>query len=145
MDNFSPAASWLVKVSSDVGSAEVLLREGYIENSCFHAQQACEKTLKAYLSLHEDEPEWTHDLRKLCKTCMRYDAEFEAVLDDASELTQFISRTRYPGDDSYSEWDAQEALEIVRQIYEFTLPRIQALEQALEEEQGQGDPAMRMQ
>jgi len=64
---------------------------------------------------------------------MFYDAQFDAVLDDASELTKFISRTRYPGDEAFDAQDAEEAIETVRLIYDFTLPRIQALERTLDE------------
>jgi HEPN domain-containing protein len=126
MAEFSPASAWLQKVSDDMKSAKILLREGLITNSCYFSQQAGEKLLKAYLSLHE-EPEWTHDLLRLCKKCIQYDADFEAIMDDASDLTDYATHTRYPGDESYDEQDAEDAIEKVRLIYEFTLPRIQAL------------------
>lgn len=145
MDDFNPAERWLAKVAEDMKSAQVLLREGLIANSCYFSQQAGEKILKAYLSLHEGEPAWTHNLGELCKDCTHHDAEFEAISDDASDLTYYATHTRYPGDESFKEQDAQEAIEKVQMIYDFTLPRIQALEQALEEEREQSGPTMRMQ
>jgi hypothetical protein len=54
-------------------------------------------------------------------------------LEDASDLTDYATHTRYPGDESYSEQDAEGAIEKVRLIYEFTLPRIEALEGILKE------------
>jgi len=126
MDDFNPAERWLSKVAEDMKSAQVLLREGLTANSCYHSQQAGEKILKAYLSLREDEPAWTHNLGELCKDCMEHDPQFESILDDASDLTEYATHTRYPGDESFSEQDAEDAIEKVRLIYEFTLPRIRA-------------------
>ena len=140
MDHYNPAEPWLAKALDDMGSAKVLLREGFIANSCYHSQQAGEKLLKAYLSLHEEEPAWTHNLGQLCKDCMEYDSEFETIADDASDLTEYATHTRYPGDDSFSERHAEDAIEKVRLIYEFALPRIRALEQALD----QSGPTMQM-
>jgi len=144
MDSYNPADRWLAKVAEDMKSAQVLLREGLTANSCYFSQQTAEKLLKAYLSLHEDEPAWTHNLGELCKDCMDYDAEFGTIIDDASELTFYATHTRYPGDESFSEQDAEEAIEKVRLIYEFTLPRIRALEQTFANEHEQSGPTMQM-
>jgi len=129
MDNNSLAAPWLAKVSEDMRSAEVLLREGLIATSCYHSQQAGEKLLKAFLALFLDEPPWTHNLGELCKNCMDYDVAFETVLDDASDLTGFATRTRYPGDESFDTQDAEEAIEKAGRIFMFVQARIQAFEQ----------------
>jgi len=146
MDSYSPAKRWLTKVDEDMKSAQVLLREGLTANSCYFSQQAGEKLLKAYLSLCEDEPAWTHNLEELCKDCMDYNAEFRLIIDDAAELSFYATTTRYPGDESFSEQDAKEAIEKVQLIYEFTLPRIQVLERSLAEQSEQSSgPTMQMQ
>ena len=129
MDNFDLAHRWLAKAAEDMRSAEVLLREDLISNSCYHSQQAAEKILKAYLALFLEEPPYTHNLGQLCKHCMDYDESFKTILNDASDLTEFAAQTRYPGDELYCAEDAENAIKMVQLIHEFTLPRINRLEQ----------------
>ncbi|MDR3314192.1 MAG: HEPN domain-containing protein [Oscillospiraceae bacterium] len=127
MDNFDWIELWIEKASEDIRSAEVLLRETLHANSCYHAQQAGEKILKAYLSLCDGSAAWTHNVGTLCKDCMKFNGAFSAILDDASDLTDYATQTRYPGDESFSEQDAKGAIEKARLIFDFSLPRIRAL------------------
>lgn len=82
-----------------------------LDTVCFHAQQAVERSLKAILALHEVEYPWRHDLGELLELVrplaselipfehrilpmtpyaveVRYDEEFEPILDEASEALE---------------------------------------------------------
>jgi len=48
-------ANWIALARRDVQAADVLRHHGIYEESCFHAQQAAEKALKAFLSLPQEE------------------------------------------------------------------------------------------
>jgi len=63
---------------------------------CFHAQQAAEKYLKAFLVSHGFDPERTHDLAALIHACERFDSSLGALRDDCSALTDYAVDARYP-------------------------------------------------
>ena len=63
---------------------------------CFHAPQAVEKYLKAFLVCKGVRPERTHDLRALVIRCADFDAEFLALETDCSRLNSFAVDIRYP-------------------------------------------------
>ena len=58
---------WLVRADEDFGLAKQLVLENspYIHAICFHAQQAAEKYLKAFLVHSNVEFPKTHDIDKL--------------------------------------------------------------------------------
>lgn len=64
----------------------------------FHAQQAVEKALKAFLALHDTPFRKTHDLVELGRQCVSIDAGLESQLRAAAPLTEYAWRYRYPGD-----------------------------------------------
>ncbi len=74
---------------------------------CFHAQQASEKFLKAYLAYHDVDFPRTHDLDFLLLECQKIDKEAFQI--DFKSLTDFGVSIRYP-DDFYIP-DEKEALE----------------------------------
>jgi len=63
--------SWLRKVETDLRSADADLAADppIPEDVLFHSQQAVEKAIKAYLTLHQIPFRKTHDLRLLVKSC----------------------------------------------------------------------------
>ena len=74
---------------------------------CFHAQQASEKFLKAYLAYHDVDFPRTHDLDFLLIECQKIDKEAFQI--DFKSLTDFGVSVRYP-DDFYIP-EEKEALE----------------------------------
>ncbi len=56
--------SWLAKAENDLLNIENNMRGNRVpwDTVCFHAQQAAEKLLKAFLVFHETVPPRTHDL-----------------------------------------------------------------------------------
>jgi HEPN domain-containing protein len=59
--------SWLKKASQDLRAASILVEEEFDDynTSAFHAQQASEKFLKAFLVRHQVEFPKTHDIKEL--------------------------------------------------------------------------------
>jgi len=118
------AQRWLEKSASDLHSAELLLNGGELANSCYHAQQAGEKALKAYLTQFEPEVPYTHNLELLCKMCIRYDDSFDTLFLVSSDLTDYATTTRYPGDDSIDAEEAEECIQKAGRIFTFIQERI---------------------
>jgi len=62
---------------------------------CFHAQQAAEKYLKAFLAYHGRPVPNTHDVKRLVEQCVAIDGLFGSLLDAAESLTPFGVEIRY--------------------------------------------------
>lgn len=69
-DRRSHASAWIAKARSDRLAARRLLEaSGPFDAVCFHAQQACEKALKAVLAFADMEIPRTHNLEELQVRC----------------------------------------------------------------------------
>jgi len=100
-------------------------RWGYFRASCFHAQQAIEKLLKAYLLLKTNRYPFIHDITELIRNCMSIDGEFEYLLEiKADKLDKYYVGTRYPPILSVSKEEAEEAVDIARKAREFIIRKI---------------------
>ena len=87
---------WLRKAESDLATLERMLQSQVaLDTACFHAQQAAEKLLKAYLIWREVDFPFTHNLSTLLLQCQAYDAEFSSLLTTAERLTPNAIRVRY--------------------------------------------------
>ena len=91
---------WFKKAEQDLFTIEALLK---LENCppeicCFHAQQAAEKYLKAYLISKQVSFPKIHDLIKLVLFCTNVNPTFSALQNIALELTDYAVTPRYPDD-----------------------------------------------
>jgi HEPN domain-containing protein len=103
-------SNWLYRANEDISVIKSLVESGtqyYTSTICFHAQQACEKFLKAYLAYHDIDFPKTHDVDYLLERCKEIDKEAFEI--DVKSLTDFGVSVRYP-DDFYIP-DVKEALE----------------------------------
>ncbi len=109
---------WIIRASEDIDAAEALLEAGGPWNPiCFHAQQAAEKYLKAFLAFHNKNIGKIHQLDSLASDCEAIDKEFITLREDAIHLTHFYISTRYPADiPTYGKTDAKHALEAARRL-----------------------------
>lgn len=71
----------------------------------FHAQQAAEKTVKAYLAFKGELPPHTHDLGDLIERCQRYWPSFSQFMLEGQQLTDLAVDSRY---EEFIAEDAQE-------------------------------------
>ena len=98
-DERSHARAWLKKAESDRLAARRLLEaDGPFDAVCFHAQQACEKALKAVLAAAGTEIPRTHNLEELQVRSVRLlSASSASILEslDLSELTPYAVESRY--------------------------------------------------
>lgn len=89
---------WLNKAEQDLEAAKILIeqRKPLLFNACFHAQQAAEKFIKAYLTWKQFDIPRTHNIRALLKIVKKLDEELALTLMDATILTPYGVEIRYP-------------------------------------------------
>ncbi|MCL5278682.1 MAG: HEPN domain-containing protein [Planctomycetes bacterium] len=93
-------ARWLEKAEDDWRLCHRLITDAqsYAEATAFHAQQAVEKYLKAFLTWHQVEFPKTHDIKRLLKLAGIQDPSLAEELSDAADLTAYAVEYRYPGE-----------------------------------------------
>jgi len=119
--------AWCEKARRDLITAQNGLldtREVFPDIICFHAQQAAEKYLKAYLVFLDQEFPRTHALEDLVLIATSIDAVAKNLFTIASELTPYAVEIRYPDSPSPSSEDAHEALESAESIRDYVLEKI---------------------
>ncbi len=88
--------------------------------SCFHAQQAAEKALKALLAwLSEDAIPRTHDLMLLSGLVADRGGPVPADPEGLEVLTRHAVRSRYPGAEMPGVQDADEATRLAESVVTF--------------------------
>jgi HEPN domain-containing protein len=121
---------WIIKADNDITIAgkDLATDSPVTDAICFHAQQAAEKYLKAYLVSKGIEPEKTHKIEKLIQTCMSFDVTF-LTLKDTEILTEYAVEFRYP-DDFYipSIDETKEAYGLAIKVKEFVLGKIKKVD-----------------
>jgi HEPN domain-containing protein len=103
-------SNWLFRANEDIAVINNLIKAGaefYTSTICFHAQQASEKFLKAFLAFHNIDFPRTHDVDFLLKECRKIEADAFNI--DIKSITDFGVSVRYP-DDFYVP-DVKESLE----------------------------------
>lgn len=119
--------AWLTKAALDLraGEGDLVLEPPIPEDAMFHAQQAAEKVLKAFLAWYDEPFRKTHDLRELGRQCVRIDPALDTACSKAEALTPFAWQFRYPEEPSApSVQEAKEALALAREVYETILGRL---------------------
>ncbi len=86
---------WLRKAESDLIALDAAAEAGALDAASFHAQQAVEKSLKAYLISAQVEFPFTHNLSKLVELCATAHAGFASLLDVVEPLTPYAVQLRY--------------------------------------------------
>ena len=113
--------SWLSKGGKDLAAAEYELQADppFADDIVFHAQQAAEKSLKAFLSWHRVPFRKTHNLIELGEACSRIDQSLESLLRRAAPLTEYAWKFRYPGDpQGATAEEAAAALATAREVFD---------------------------
>ncbi len=121
------ADRWLAKAYTDLRVAEKLLELG--EDPwviVFHAQQAVEKALKAYLVLRDKHFGKTHNLARLIDLCSEVDQGFKRLYEiSVDELYPLSIEARYPDTDTeVTVKEAEEALKRAKAAIEFITKKI---------------------
>ena len=106
---------WVRFALDDLRVAELALADDppLTGASLFHAQQAVEKALKAFLIASDRPYPLTHDLDRLLSLCAAIDKSL-ATLSGIEELTDFAATSRYPGAKDPGDYGARSWLDRAR-------------------------------
>jgi HEPN domain-containing protein len=116
---------WLLKAESDLTAAKLCLaQEQALDTACFHAQQATEKSLKAYLTAHNVDFPFTHNLEKLVELCSANDAAFLSIKGLAQSLTPYAVELRYDAEFWPPTTTARQAMDSAITIRDFVMDRL---------------------
>ena len=124
---------WLLKAESDLRTAQILIKDENppTDSICFHAQQAVEKLLKAYLTYLDIKAPKTHDIATLLELCLSVDEKFKELdQEKLEELTFYAVEIRYP--DAFYQPSIEEAREALKQainLKEFILKKLREIEE----------------
>ena len=115
---------WLRKAGSDFIAVEACLQAGTLDSACFHAQQAAEKYLKAFLTHAGVKFPFTHNLSKIVDLCASVDNSFQTLAPLVISLTPYAVELRY--DDEF--WPTREVADQARSsmlaVRDFVLARL---------------------
>ncbi len=116
---------WLRKADSDLTNAGLCIeQEQALDTACFHAQQAAEKCLKAYLTACAIEFPFIHNLEKLIELCAQRDTAFASLKALSQELTPYAVELRYDAE-FWPELDtARQALDAALTIKDFVVTHL---------------------
>lgn len=108
---------WLNRACSDLAIARRRVKDVYLEDLCFHAQQAAEKAIKAVLIQWNVEFPYVHDLARLLELVAQVGVTVSTDVRKAETLTRFAVVSRYPGiGRPPSDRDYQKALRIAQTV-----------------------------
>jgi len=120
--------AWLSKAELDLRAAAHEIsapEEGLWGDVMFHAQQAAEKAMKAFLAWHDMPFQKTHNLEELGQQCVTLAAELGALADQAGPLSEYAWKFRYPGEsEDPAREEAEQALAVARNVYETILSSV---------------------
>ena len=89
----------MTAANDDLDSAVILKKNGKYAHSCFHAQQAGEKALKAVWFFADADP-WGHSIKKLIEDLTSVDFKLYQKLGPHARMGMVLDRfyipTRYP-------------------------------------------------
>lgn len=109
----------LLTISNNLASSQIP-----IDTCCFHAQQASEKYLKAFLVFRDSPFPKTHDLQTLILLCVKINPSFIDLSDEAIQLSDFSVATRYPDEfDDLTIDDAKNAYQSALKVKKFVLKK----------------------
>lgn len=122
---------WIKKAEEDLlaikNEIEFVPKDRWATSSiCFHAQQAVEKYLKAYLTAKDVRVGKTHDLGYLIEECIKIDEEFKKLKSlSVEKLSLYAVEVRYP-DDFYTPTleEAEEAYKIALSVRDFVRKKL---------------------
>jgi len=95
----SNTREWLLRGLEDLANAQHDLGADppFVKSALFHCQQAVEKAMKALLVWHDTPFRRTHNLEELGALCAAAEPTLAASVAQATPLTEYASRFRYPG------------------------------------------------
>ena len=97
----------------------------YLENLCFNAQQAAEKSIKGVLIARDIEFPYVHDLAHLLSLLEDGGEVIPEAIRRVGDLTDYATITRYPGEiRPVSEAEYREAIAIAEAVVQWAEEQI---------------------
>lgn len=126
MDNKTEAEKWIEFAENDYQAATLLSEniKPLLEIVCFHCQQCAEKYLKAFIIKNKSEIKLTHNLEELLKICVKIQNDFDSLIDNCIDLSDYAVETRYPYPFEINIDDMNKALKDMETIRNFILSKI---------------------
>ncbi len=115
---------YLRKAGGDCLAMQASLTAGAMDAACFHAQQAAEKYLKAFLTEWSVDFPFSHNLAKLVELCATLDPAFKSLHSLVVPLTPYAVELRYDADFWPTAESAQEAIASALSVKDFILSRL---------------------
>ena len=118
---------WLHKAAEDLNACKALLSANppVIPPACFHAQQAAEKYLKAFLTSRALEFPKAHDLQQLVDLVGSIEPALAGQLSEAASLSPYGVEIRYPGEAPEPDAkEAEKALDIAKAVRDTIVKRL---------------------
>ncbi len=113
---------WLEKADEDFNfaSSNLIEKNSFFAQICFHFQQAAEKYLKSFIVAYDLEFEKIHNLLHLLEICARKDSSLNSLQRECDLLNSSYIDTRYPvhWPTDYTKEKALKAQEAARKISE---------------------------
>jgi HEPN domain-containing protein len=108
---------WLNRAESDLLLAKTKKKGIYLEDLCFHAQQAVEKAIKALLIKKGVEFPYVHDIAELLTLLEKTGQKLPKTIREGEKLTRFAVFTRYPGiAQTISQKEYEEAIKVGEEV-----------------------------
>ena len=115
-------SEWIRLANMDITTAHHMFDTYHpkpLEIVCFHSQQAAEKIIKCYLVSKDVEPPKIHDMQVLIEMCIEFDDEFNDIYVEATTLTNYAVRLRYPTELGLEETDTIQAINNADKVMAF--------------------------
>jgi len=126
------AERWLIQAEHEFQFAKRIFEEKIYSYTCFMCEQSAQKSFKAYLIFKGQRYVWEHSIQKLVERCQSFDSEISKFRKYGAKLDKYYLSTRYPDAlpfpaipyESYTEEEAQEAINFAHEILEFVKNKI---------------------
>jgi HEPN domain-containing protein len=120
--------NWLEKARRDLITAKIGLEysEHFADIICFHAQQAGEKYIKAFLIFHEMAFPKTHSIEDLLLLAAQKDQAFLSFIDRENILTPYAVEIRYGESEPPSLEDEKSAIKISEELMNLVFEKLPA-------------------
>ena len=116
-ENKDVATGWIKKAESDLENLKTMMESGKaLDTACFHAQQAAEKYLKAFLCFHSVNFPKTHDIEELLDLCATIEKRFSDLVEETIFLTDYAVELRYDFEFWPEKEDVEAAFEATNKI-----------------------------
>lgn len=108
-------SSWLKLAEEDLEWAKASFEDKIYRGACFAAQQAAEKSLKAYLVSKDIITPRIHDLVTLNQKCLEQESKFQELDEACNTLSPYYLSTRYPDVAQFEEYSENQTKDVIDQ------------------------------